>query len=270
LGLAAGLHSKLESMSIYLAEVPGQQGNPNKNLALTKALHLVASYDKHFTENLHFRAETYFQYLFDVPVGTGEKSNFSMLNSMDGFVDINLVSEGNGRNYGIDLTFERYFDNDFYFLTSGSVFKSEYKTNTLAWRDGRFAGNYTFNAVAGKDFTLSNKNGKKKMLTISLKTTLLGGKRYTGILLNESIAAGQGVYDVENPFGIKGGDVFMMNVAATYRIEKKNLAHEFKLDVQNATNSQAALGEFYNETTQTIDYWYQWAIFPVVSYKLYF
>lgn len=108
------------------------------------------------------------------------------------------------------------------------------------------------------------------MLTLSLKATLLGGKRYTGILLNESIAAGEGVYDTANPYGVKSQDVFMLNVAAAYRIDKKNVTHEFKVEVQNATNNQTALGEFYDDKEQTIAYWYQWEIFPVASYKIYF
>lgn len=273
LGFAIGVHSKLESMSIYQRIAEAGNGNyyePNKDLDFTKSIHFVASHDRYFSKNLHFKGKVYYQYLYDVPVGLEENNSYSMLNSTAGYVDFALQNDGFGRNYGLDLTFERYFDNDYYFLISGSVFNSEFKNPELAWRKGRFAGDYLFNALDGKDFKIAKSKPGNRTLTLSLKATVLGGKRDYPILIEESIAEETTVYDRSDPWGIMANDIFFINLAATYRIDKAKVSHEVKLDIQNVTNNQAAIGKYYDPTEGGIVSYYQLAMFPVLSYKIYF
>ena len=273
LSVAAGLHSKIEPMSIYLVKLPDTQGNfmqPNEDLELGKSLHFVVGYENYLTENLQFKAEAYYQYLYQTPVGTGSHDWFSILNLNEGYVDFALVNDGLGRNYGVDLSLEKFFEDQYFFLVSGSLFQSEFKTPTVDWTKGRYAGGYTLNAIAGKDFILSDKDHVKRTLSISLKGSLLGGKRYTDILLEESIDKGYAVYDHDHPYSVKAADVFFVNLAATYRVDKKSVAHEFKVDIQNITNNQAPTNIYYDGDDQEIGYYYQLSMLPVISYKLYF
>jgi hypothetical protein len=273
LGLAMGLHSKMEPMSIYHAQIESLDGSisqANMNLAFTKAMHVVASYDRFFENNLHLKGEIYYQYLYDVPVGLEPMEFFSMLNAMSGYVDFAMDNQGYGRNYGVDLTFERFFDNDYYFLISGSLYNSEYKNPTEVWRNGRFAGDYTLNALGGKDFRIAPKKPGKRTLTLSMRGSVLGGRRAYPVLEEESIKQETTVYDDSNPWGIKLDDIFILNFAATYRVDKAKVSHEFKLDIQNLTNNQAALGKYYDDGEEEIVEYYQLPLFPVLSYKIYF
>ncbi|MEO1449322.1 MAG: prevent-host-death protein, partial [Bacteroidota bacterium] len=80
LALGYGLHSQIEKLSFYLADIPGVNGTEqlNSNLDLAKSHHLVLGYDHMLGEHTHLRIEPYYQYLYDVPVI--DQSYFSMLN----------------------------------------------------------------------------------------------------------------------------------------------------------------------------------------------
>ena len=98
----------------------------------------------------------------------------------------------------------------------------------------------------------------------------MGGKRDYPILIDESIAEERTVYDITDPWGIKADDIFFMNFAATYRIDKAKVSHEVKLDIQNVTNNQAAIGKYYDPAEGGLVSYYQLGMFPVLSYKIYF
>ena len=62
----------------------------------------------------------------------------------------------------------------------------------------------------------------------------------------------------------------MMNLALTYRINRKKTTHEFKIDIQNLTNNQAFVTEYYNDINQNIEKAYQLAILPNIIYTIQF
>ena len=47
-------------------------GQPNRQLELTKARHYVVGYENRLREDLHLKVETYYQQLYDVPIGFEE------------------------------------------------------------------------------------------------------------------------------------------------------------------------------------------------------
>ena len=78
LNFGAGLHSKVEPVSIYLAEQVLEKGSiiiPNKDLDLTKAAHVVLGYNWNFAKDFRLKAEVYYQHLYDVPVKPGDTTN---------------------------------------------------------------------------------------------------------------------------------------------------------------------------------------------------
>ena len=130
ISLGAGLHSKVEPVSIYLAEQALDNGNtiiPNKDLDLTKATHMVLGYNWNFAKNFRLKAEVYYQYLYDVPVKPGDTTNvINVLNFSSGFTNEKLVNKGTGRNYGAELTLQKFFSNNWYLLVTASLFESKY------------------------------------------------------------------------------------------------------------------------------------------------
>ncbi len=99
--------------------------NPNKFIDLTKAHHFVLSYSRLVGHRLRAKAEIYYQQLYNVPVTVNSNKTFSTLNIQNEFVTDPLTNNGKGKNYGIELTLEKYLDNYFYYTVNGSLYQSE-------------------------------------------------------------------------------------------------------------------------------------------------
>lgn len=268
-----GLHSKMSSLPNHYAIVYQEDGSyttPNKDLELMQAAHYVLGYENTLTPNLFFKAEAYYQHLYNIPVGVTPASQYSLINQDDIFVDKALVNEGEGRNIGIELTLERYFSKQYYFLITTSIYDSKYKARTGGWKESRYNGNYVGNMLFGKEFTVGQKESTDKTISVNSRVTLLGGRRYTPINLEESIQQDKEVLYEELSFSKKADDVLYLNLAATYRINKPKLSHEIKLDIQNITNNQTAIDYYYNSIRDEIGEISQLAILPVLSYTINF
>ena len=265
-----GVHSRLESLLFYTATVIDENGTattPNTNLEIPKANHYVLGYDFQLTANTHFKTELYFQQLYDVPIENKVGSNYSLINQTDWFDDVLLQSSGTGENYGVEFTLERYFAKNFYYLVTASLFESKYTAMDGVQRQSRFSGNYNGNIVVGKEFVVGKED--QNAFQLNLKTTIVGGQRYTPVDLAAS-RLDESTVRVTEPLSAKGDDVFFMNASAVYRLNKKKTSHEFKLEVLNATNNKARLRDFYNPEKDELVYQTQMAIIPNLMYTLNF
>ena len=139
---------------------------PNKNLGLLKAHHFVLGYEKRFTENLIGKIEAYYQSLYNLPVENNITSSYATINEGIDYKYVELVNKGSGKNYGVEISLERFFDKNFYFLINGSLFDSKYKTLEGVWRNTRYNNNYIVNILFGKEF---RNLGKKQNQTLALE-----------------------------------------------------------------------------------------------------
>ena len=272
LSFGGGLHSKMESTSVYLYKFQQEDGSitqPNRSLRMSKAAHLVLGYDQKFGPNTHFRSEVYYQHLYDVPVEDAANSTYSLLNETEQYDPRVLVNDGKGRNYGVELTLEQYLHKGFYYLTSASVFNSLYTAKDGIERESAFASNYVFNFLGGKEFKVGSA-AKNKVLFINAKVSLIGGKRYTPIDLQASIDAGETVRQEDRPFSARSDNLFLPNFSIGTRRNKPKSTHEFKIDIQNVSNNQAVVQEYYIQSTQTIEESTQLGMFPTISYTINF
>ncbi len=272
ISLGAGMHSKPESISMYLAEQQQADGSftrPNGDLGLSQAMHFVVGYDNMLTQFLHVKLEAYYQTLSDVPVEDDVNSTYSLLNSAGWYTTRNLVNEGTGRNYGIEATFERFFNKGLYYMTTLSLYNSLYTAKDGVERESRFNGNYVFNMLGGKEFRMG-KPEKKRVFFTNIKLAMIGGQRYTPIDLQASIAKGDAVRDESNPYSAKGDDIIKLDVAVGIRRNKPKTTTEFKIDIQNATANEAVVNQYYEHGTQSIVIGKQLPLLPVISYKVSF
>lgn len=69
--------------------------------------------------------------------------------------------------------------NGFYYMITGSLFKSKYRGGDNVWRNTRLDKNYLLNLLAGKEWMV----GKLKQNVLSLNGRLFfqGGERYTPV-----------------------------------------------------------------------------------------
>ena len=268
----SGLHSKIENSSVYFANTSNTLSkieSANKNLELTKSAHFVVGYGLQINRNISLKSEIYYQYLYDIPVSTDMTDQFSLINTSGGYSNSPLVSKGTGENYGVELTLERSFSKGYYYIVTGSLYESKYTPLDNIEYNSRFNANYAGNILFGKEFKLKGKKNNKT-IALNLKATLIGGNRYTPIDLESSISAGETVLHLDQIYNAKLDDVFLMNFALTYRVNKKKTTHEFKIDIQNVTNNQAAVGYSFDKDEQTIDSQKQLSILPNIMYIIKF
>lgn len=270
LSLGGGLHSQLQPVYIYFASdtLNGRRYETNRHLDFTRAVHAVAAYDNNFTANLRVKAELYYQYIFNAPV-KAYPGSFSALNLGADFTSPNvshLVSSGTGYNYGAELTLEKFYSKGYYFLMTGSFFESKYTGSDGVLRNTAFNGNYVLNGLAGKELKL----GQKHIISIDCKGTYAGGRRYTPIDLDQSIARRQEVRDDSQAFSKQYPNYVRLDVKAGYRYNSKRVTHEFAIDIQNVTSNYNVFQQAYDPSTQSIRTDYQLRFFVVPQYRILF
>lgn len=271
-----GMHSKLESPSVYLyneLQSDGTYNFPNKNLDLTKSTHYVLGYDFRISENLRLKSEVYYQQLSNIPIAKDTAANFgffSFVNWSAGVPDFELENKGTGKNYGAEITLERFFENNYYYLVTGSLYRSLYTGSDGIERSTRYDANYAANFLGGKEFKFGKKKNLNKTFGINTKVSLIGGNRFTPIDLVASQDAGYTIRDWDNPWGKKAENVFFVNLGLTYRCDMKRASHSFKIDIQNLTNNQAVVSEYYNGRTEKVETDTQLSFIPNIIYTIKF
>ena len=265
LSLGYGLHGQLQPLGVYF--IRDQNGvTPNSDLGFTKAHHLVLSYDQSLPGNWHLKPELYYQALFDAPVRRDARDAFSLLNVYDGFVGEILVNGGKGRNYGVELTAEKFLSKGFYFLLSASLFQSEYQGSDGVWRNSRFNSRFVNSLVTGKEWNLR----KNRSFGVNLKLTWMGGHRETPIDLAASIAKGETVYDESRAFSDRMPDYFRLDTGFKLKRNFQRLTTTLALDIQNTSNRENIFGRYYDDKSQSVKYWYQAPLIPILSYRVEF
>ncbi len=266
LSLSYGLHSRLEMLNYYF--VRSATGEYlNKDLGFTRSQHLVLSYDWNIGHDFHFRVEPYIQQLYNVPVIAD--SSFSFINLQDDwFIHEPLKNTGKGLNYGIDLTFEKFMSQGYYFMFTGSLFNSRYKGDDGAWRNTRYNRNYIFNFLLGKEWMVGK--SKQNIFNANIRMTYQGGERFSPIDYIASSIYHDAVYDENNAFEEQLSPSFLGHFTVSYKINRKRLSHEFAIKMLNATGYKEYYGHRYNFITDTVEENREATIIPNVSYKIEF
>jgi len=267
----AGLHSKAENTSIYLARTLLDDGTTiqyNKNLDLMKSMHYALGYENRINRNLLLKLEAYYQYLYDVPVEMVNGSSYSILNDMSGYITEQLNNDGTGENYGIEATLEKYLSNNYYFLLTSSVFDAKYTSYDKVKRNTRFNNGYVINFTGGKDFPLGREGNKT--LGLNFKTAYAGGNYYSPIDIDESREKGYTIRPDATAFSQQRDDYFKVDLKLSYRINRKKSTQTLELDIQNITNAKAVTYDSWDRNKGKVEEGYQWALFPVINYRIEF
>lgn len=245
INLGYGKHSQLQPRNHYFTlsynEETDQYIKTNENLDFTRSDHYVIGYDNLITENFRLKIEMYYQELKDVPVPEGDSWDFnevfSMINAGDYFHIPNidsLVNEGKGKNYGIELTLEKFLSRGYYYLITTSIYDSKYTDREGKERNSAFAGNFVVNALGGKEWIVGNEN----VLAVDLRSVWAGGKRYIPFDVVESQLQDEGVYDLTQAYKNRFDDYFKIDLRISFKWNMDNINMEWGLDLQNLTNNQ--------------------------------
>ena len=266
LSFGYGNHSQMEDIKTYF--VVDQSGTLlNKNLKLGRAHHLVVGWDKQLTSHSRIKVEPYVQLLYRVPVIAD--STFSMSNFVqDWYFDGDLVSDGEGLNYGIDLTLERFLNKNYYYLLTGSVFKSRYKDGLNQWHDSHYDRGFNFDFLVGKEWKING--NKNKFIGFNTRMNLMGGLKNSPIDAEASLAAQEELYDETRPFIDQDPMTYMVDMTVTLRKNRAKYSSVWAFQIKNMLGSQSNYGYIYNYATDTMDEDVSTIMIPNISWKIEF
>lgn len=267
LSLAYGLHSRVLPLPVYYLSIGGA-AEPNLDLELIKAHHLVLAYSQFLGNNLRLQVEAYYQQLFDVPVGADPNSTFSMLNHVDGYTPIRLVSEGTGTNMGIDLTLEKSFSNGTFFILAGSIFDSTYEPLSGETYDTRYNSQVAGSLMGGKEWPLRERG----TLQTGMRIVYGGGMRLSPILSPDRnpLDPETPILDESRPFTVPVGDFFRPDIRIAYRRDNPTNAWYIALDVQNVIGrtNEDPLDYTFDADVEEWIFRSQSSIVPVLSFQI--
>ncbi len=270
-----GLHSQMQQLYQYFAHEPVNPPSvmQNYNIDFTRSHHFILGYDKALSQHLHVRVETYYQYLFNVPVETRVGSSYTTLDQGSGYsrdFPDTLKNTGMGYNYGVDITVEKSFSHGFYILLTGSLFDSKAKGNDGVFRNTDYNSHYSFNLLAGYE----KKAGKYGTLITGVKTTVIGGKLYSPVDIKASDSLGYTVVIDNQRNTLQYALYFRTDLKVGIRLNSKKVTHELALDLVNVLNTKNALSETYSSylAAQGNPYpfytQYQLGFLPIFYYRL--
>ncbi|MDP4281734.1 MAG: carboxypeptidase-like regulatory domain-containing protein [Bacteroidota bacterium] len=270
-----GLYSQMQPRVIYflLDKTPeGSLIQTNRNLNFTRDAQIALGYNFIPSENLRFKTEVYFQYLYDIPVKPSIPS-FSLLNSgheffLDRQYSDSLINKGTGMNYGIELTMERFYHMNYYFLFTASLFDSRYKGYDGKERSTAFNVNYVLNAVGGYEFIM----GKRKwgVMSVGLRATYAGGNPYLPFDVDASKASGESIYDWSRAYQSRFPDYKRLSLRFGIKRNLPGRNMEFVLDLQYRTNYTNVYLQRIDPKTGEIKEFFQMGFFPMGTWRVQF
>jgi len=260
-GIGYGLVGKPLPFITYFVKDENTNQLNNFNLEFFKNHQFSFSDNIMLSKNFRVKFEAYYQSLFNIPIEK-EPSYFSLINFGSEFFQerpSELVSKGKGKNYGVEFTVEKFLNDNWYFLSTLSFFKSKYLASDQKWRNSQFDNSYILNILGGYEFELKNNYS----FQINNKLTLTGGKPLKEYLtdgtINENIV-----------FSRKSNTYFRNDVRLSLVKNARNKTHELSIDLQNITNYQNEYLRNFNEKTQKEEISYQMGFLPILTYRITF
>jgi len=266
LSFGFGIHSRKMPLNQYFVSLDNGTSTPNTSLDLMRANHYILGYDWRIIKNGHLKMELYYQKLNKVAISKNPEFTDSFVNGY--FINDELSDTGIGENYGAELTFEKFFSNQYYFLITTSLFDSKYRAANKVWYNGRFNYNYMFNAVGGKEFTVGKTNNNS--IGVNGKILFRGGNIVTPIDYDILEESGDIVLDQELRNSVSLDDYLRMDISFNYRLNRPKVSHTFSLDIQNLTNRNNAFTAAYSSEAGEFRTYYQLGLVPIFKYKIEF
>ncbi len=242
-----GLHSRTESLAVYNALIKNTEGirtTLNHELGLSRSVHVVAGLDLSPVKDIRVRLEGYVQYLFNVPIVNKFTSQYSTLNSAERLPESALENRGTGRNKGLELTIEKAFTKNYYFLITGSLFDSWYKAGDQRKYNTYYNTRYVSNLLAGKDFYVGK--NRRNCIGINAKCQFRGGYRFTPVDEKRSLKNKRIIYQTWLTYESQLPDFVRLDAGINFRRNHPKYSWIVMLDIQNASNHKNVFRRRFN------------------------
>lgn len=268
IALAYGIRGQLPYHQLYnlesLAMFPS-----SRELGLMRSEDISLGYDHSLNEHWSIRLELYHQQLSQVPV---ESFPFydgnSSINLWDEALYLPQVSQGEGRNSGVELTVNRSFDRGWFFMTNGTVFQSSYTTRSGEDRPTRWNAEWMGNAMAGREWR-KVKDDRVRTWGTSIRLFASGGQRYTPINFrtrNGAIIPSP----AGEPYSAQLNPMLRADLRVYRKMDRNGKTGQWALDLQNVSNAQNEAYRYLDFRQRDIVTKYQLGLIPNLSYRLEF
>lgn len=268
-----GRHSQTPALPVFFfRDVNTGSPNANQSLGFQRADHFVLGGELAVGAKWRVKSEAYYQRLFDLPVDAFS-SSFNIINAGADFVFPergSLVSEGRGNNYGVELTVERTFRDNWYLLATGSLFESTYEGSDGIQRPTAFNNQYVNNLLLGKEWPIGRQG--RNRFTFNTKVTASGGRYYSPVDVEASRDAGVDVRDEQLAYSERYASYFRwdLKLGVQFNARNKKFSQGFFIDLQNLTNRENVFQRRYNPVTERVNTVYQSGFFPDFQYRVQF
>ncbi|HHG83683.1 MAG TPA: TonB-dependent receptor, partial [Bacteroidetes bacterium] len=267
-------HSQLQLPGTYftLVQVPSSTGYlpVNRELGFTRARHYTLNYDYYNHKLLRIRLEAYYQDLYDIPIVADPSRTFSALNLIEGYVTEKLVNAGTGRNYGVELSLEQLLRKHYYYLLSGTIYRSLYTAGDGLERASRFDGRFATAAAMGYEWDRESRKGRQQIFGLNLRAVFRGGMREMPVDLAASRHNGNTVYNESDGFSEQLPNYFRLDLRFTFKRNRPGYTNTLGLDIQNLLNIKNAAYRIYDPAFDQVFLRNQLGIIPLLSYRMEF
>ncbi len=261
--LGGGMYSQLQPKEVYFFRKKNVE--TNIELGMSRNFQGVIGYNQKIRKDLNLKTELYYQHLYNIPVLPGKPAE-SIINMGDDYYndwDAVFVNKGTGRNYGIEITLEKYLNKNYYFLLTGTLYDSFYTGYDTIERRTRFAGNYSLNALAGYEWKL----GKRTLLSLNTRICYIGGKRV--VPLKEQ-ANGNFTPDYTRAYEERLPDYFRVDLNLAMKQNFRLWSMEWFFELSNLTNHKNVGTKYFDYTTKKVKYMFQLGLTPIGGCRVYF
>ena len=252
---AYGLHSQVTStrVSFYLPYKPA------------RSRHFNLGYQLDPDTRQSFSGELFYQNLFNL--SRFDSAYVSVLNGYEiGYFDDGyyLVNQKNqGRNFGVELNYKRFLDKGFFALVNATFYKSQFKAFDGKFYDTRYAGNYIYNATAGKEW----EHADGRLLGLNARVNWVGGFRDYKIITEEDENMLYVYYDFDSPLRVKYDDYFRVDLRVYIKKTKKRGSETISLDIQNLTGRKNVAYNYFDTYLMETVQKKQLGLVPMLNYR---
>jgi len=240
-------------------------GYPNLGLPLMKSHYFNSGLSIGLSKFMVLKIEPYYQFLYKIPASALPQRSYWLLNAGDEFEVDPLESTGEGRNFGVDISLEKYFADQLFFILNTSIFNSDYRKGLgTPVYPTRYASDLIASFTTGKEWYFQNGNS----FEIGLKFLYSDGIRYTPIDVVKSEIFRRTIEIQDEAYANKTTNYFRVDLRISYRKNLPTRSWKLSLDIQNATNRINQERPEYDFLRQEVVFDPQSSIIPVLSYIL--
>lgn len=279
LGRRLGDHHRLDAQFGWYSQLPPgwlltdreSARGANRRLGFIRSRQLSLRYRYQPGEVWTYKAEAFFQDLYDVPVSATRRDAFSLLNVSEMQVLDTLAADGKGRNLGLELGAERYLRDGWFLLANLTLLDAQTRGSDGVWRAGRWNARYIANLTAGKEWQRDKRPGRTRTFGLNGRATLNGGFREMPIDRTASAFSNTTVFDETAGFSVQQPAFFRLDLRLYWKRSLGNRRNStFALDFQNATLGNNVAYRYWDAYTRAAETKYQLPLIPNMSWRMEF